>query len=361
VCPAHSSSVLDPISVKQNCRERRESALLDTTVNTVTEFEAKNGTFLTSETKLYTIGRMKSKSLLAKRIDRIDSKLASKMSACGHMVYEYRPICGHPTKSRLFSSRHCRHRICPICARVRSMKLLHHFVPAIKKYVEENHLHPYFVTFTLKNTPALPDPKLLKRLYYNVLRQKFFEDYGLDGWFKNREVVIGKGSRQWHVHDHAFMLFRRPIPLIKSGARAGHAQKSVNQALSDCWRKVTGGVSYIVDIKRFDGNYIELVKYMTKSAAYFNDKELAEFLKWQKNQPSLFRGGSLRGNPKINAAIEESENLDKEDDTRKIVCKTCGETRVMKWLYRWQESIGQYVFYKVVPFDNHNHNQERGP
>lgn len=327
---------------------RRESALLDTTTKRVTVSNAQKLDFEANESKLYSPGRMKKKSDLVKRLVPIDWKMASRMSDCSDEVFYYRPVCGHETKSRIFSSRHCGIRICPVCARKRFLKLQRYFVPALKKYIEENHLYPYLVTTTLKDTLTLPDHKLLKRLYYNLLRHKFFEYYGLDGWYKKQEVVIGKGSGMWHVHDHALMLFKKPIPVIKSGPKAGHAQKAVNQALSDCWRKVTGGVSYIVDIEELDGNYNELIKYLTKSPALFNDRQLAEFIAWQKHQPATSRGGSLRGNAKIKAAIKEAEDLDKVDDPHKIVCETCGETRVEKVYSRWNERLGGFAFHRVM-------------
>lgn len=193
------------------------------------------------------------------------------------------------------------------------------------------------------------------------MRSSFFKKYGLDGWLRGRETIIGRGSGKFHVHDHAVMLFREPIPLIKYGDHAGEAQNAVNQELSDAWRKATGGDSFIVKIKAFDGNYHELIKYITKSTADMTDAQLAEFVTWQKNQPFLFRGGSLRNNPELKAAIKASEDLSKEEDLQKVECPTCGCTETVTVVSNWSYETSTYHFFKVLPSPESLHHFPRGP
>lgn len=313
---------------------------------------------------------------LGVRVSRYDENLGQRLIDCGNIVFRMMPDCEHEQENHIYRSRHCGHRLCFYCCKRRAQKLFFHFKLVLEQYVKKNNYHTYFVTFTKKDTRDLPDPALLKKWYRNLWNSKFWKEpifdldstspyyediykddvkpFILDGWIKSRDVIIGKNSGIWHVHDHAAVIVKNPIPIIQYGFHKGDAQNYVNQALSDEWRRITKNDSYIVKIKKFDGNYFELFKYMTKSTGEMTDAQLAEFVLWQKNQRFLFYGGSLRTNPVLVEALKHADNLDKIEKSEVPSCPECGKPFSIwhygKWNFETHEF--DYLASEHVTFNN---------
>jgi hypothetical protein len=281
---------------------------------------------------------------LGVRVSRYNEHLGQRLIDCGSIVFQMLPDCEHEQEQHVYRARHCGHKLCFYCCKRRAEKLYFHFKPVLEKYVRDHDLHTYFFTFTKKDTRYLPDPALLKKWYRNLWNSKFWEEYGLDGWIKSRDVIIGENSGIWHVHDHAAVIVKNPIPLIRYGFHKDEAQNYVNQALSDEWKRITGNDSYIVKIEKFDGNYFELFKYLTKSTGEMTDAQLGEFVHWQTHQRFLSYGGSLKTNPDLVDALHASDDLDKIDRSEVPICPVCGKPFSI-WHYgKWNFDTCQFDY-----------------
>jgi hypothetical protein len=374
-------------AIRKPRRFTPEGRLLDTiyTYRTITKKEYLNNSNKTAPLQVAVSGRnifpqenglRQAQVNLGVRVSRYDEKLGQRLIDCGTVLFKMRPDCDHEQEHHIYRARHCGHRLCFTCCKRRAEKLFFHFKPVLDDYVKKNNLHTYFFTFTKKDTRYLPDPALLKKWYRNLWNSKFWKEpifdpdpaspyyeevdkddvkpFVLDGWIKSRDVIIGENSGIWHVHDHAMVITENPIPLIRRGKHKGEAQNYVNQALSDEWRRITGNDSYIVKIKKFDGNYFELFKYLTKSTGEMTDAQLAEFVRWQKNQRFLSYGGSLKTNPVLVDALRHADDLDEINKSEIPSCPVCGKPFSI-WDYgKWNFSTGQYdyLFSEKVSFND---------
>jgi hypothetical protein len=329
-----------PLSRLRDCKKRPFYTPISRSLDTITNKVPKDTFSRRNGLRQAVINR-------GKRVFLSDPDLGSRIMDCGRIVYCILPDCEHTMKAKIYLAKHCGSRLCPYCCKRRSEKLVHLFAPVLEKYVQTENLHAYFITFTKRDTLELPDPKLLKGWYRNIFRSSFWNPYGLEGWLKTREVSIGKNSGLWHVHDHALVLLRNIIPpeLFRMGFLK--PLSPVYQALSDAWLKVTGGDSFVINIQKFDGNYYELFKYMTKSTAEMNDTQLAEFVHWQKGQHFFSRGGKLWKNSEIKKAFKESEDLDHVHRDELQRCPVCGAPPTIMKYYQWNFEANCYEYWKL--------------
>jgi hypothetical protein len=213
-----------------------------------------------------------------------------------------------------------------------------------------NGLFASFVTLTLKNTESLPASKDLVRWKKRLLSSNFWQPYGLYGTLGSLEVKIGEGSGLWHVHFHLVCFTERAIPVIETGTEAGKWQVSVNQSLSESWKKANEGNGFIVRGVSFDGNYQEVLKYLTKESETMTDEQLKEFCTWSHRRRFVFLTGGLFANPELKALLKQAEEENIEQVEESHHCPECGCTDYEREDIVWNRSLRSYVLERVSDF-----------
>jgi hypothetical protein len=175
--------------------------------------------------------------------------------------------------------------------------MIRRFTGPLAEYGKGKHAH--FLTVTYVNSEHLPDRKRLAKDFRNLMRRDIWKQYGgIVGGVSKLEVTFNERTRQFHVHIHAVIYTMEPIPTFvdKSGKERWQV-KSVNQAVSDVWRQITGGSSYIVDGRAFDGNCEELMKYITKidELQRMPERQFQELCAWMKGMRTFTTFGGLYG------------------------------------------------------------------
>jgi hypothetical protein len=257
-------------------------------------------------------------------------------------VYWYETDCAHHKHSRIFSVRYCGHRLCPACSKRRSIKDIKHIGGGLSKYSKDNNLFPYLLTLTLKNTPKLPDPKLLAQFRKYFFRLSYLKTIGYVGAYWALETKRGSGSGLWHVHFHIIFFTNAPLPTYFDQSGVEKVDLSIATKITDCWTTATGGLGRVTDFRHFDGNYAEVLKYVSKGLADLPDKEFSELITWMKGV--RFKGfvGSLYRNKELRLAMDAADDIDSEEDLEKIVCPICGCTKTIKKTATWSYRESKY-------------------
>jgi len=260
-----------------------------------------------------------------------------KMDSCGRGYH--RAVCRSCGKAQnVTEAYHCGDRLCPVCASRRSARMSGRWDRAIKAFQAENPSHAYFLTVTFADSEELKPFANYTNPRRMLLRHPWWRQYGLIGSVSAFETKLGKGSGRWHSHFHMVLFTRYPVPLIETGEHAGEFQNTVNQEISDLWRELTGGESYIVKGVQFDGNTKELVKYMSKSPDRLPDEKLLELATWSKGKRFLSTSGKCYNNPVMREAM-----TDGEEEYGLRPCPTCGGTEFELHSYSWSDRHQRYM------------------
>lgn len=289
---------------------------------------------------------------LAGRIGRFDSRRAEVMRSCGQKFSRLVSKCIHKHELAGTGAFYCKDRLCPTCQRKRSNRLIRQLAGPLKAIQDSRQLYSSFVTLTLANTETLPSFSDLSSWKRKLLRDKFWQQFGLFGAVCTLEVKLGEKSGQWHCHFHIVALTEKPVPTIQTGEQIGNWQLSVNQELSEAWLKVNEGAGFIVRGKAFDGNYAEVIKYISKEQNDMSDEQLEEFCKWSKGRRFLSLTGKLYNNRELKEAIRQSEEENKEEATS-CQCPECGCSDFERHDFKYDYRLKSYVLEKVsdVCFD----------
>ena len=289
---------------------------------------------------------------LSRRIADFDERRSERMSNCGRRYTRAVSRCTHKHTVSMKVSNHfdCQDRLCPECARKRSARLVSRLSEPLRQLQTGNGLFASFVTLTLKNTESLPASKDLVRWKKRLLSSSFWQPYGLYGTLGSLEVKIGEGSGLWHVHFHFVAFTRLPVPVIETGSEAGKWQVSVNQELSEAWTKANYGNGFIVRGVSFDGNYQELLKYISKGIEAMTDEQLEQFCTWSHRRRFVFLTGGLFANQELKALLKEAEEERDEEREEAHHCSECGCTDYERQDFVYDRSLRSYVLEKVSDF-----------
>lgn len=289
---------------------------------------------------------------LSRRIALFDERRAERMANCGRRVSRIVSKCEHKHTVSIRGSNHfdCQDRLCPECARKRSARLVSRLSEPLRQIQTANGLYASFVTLTLKNTESLPVSKDLIRWKKKVLKSKFWDAYGLYGTLGSLEVKIGEGSGLWHVHFHLVCFTEKPVPTIETGSEAGKWQVSVNQELSEAWTKANEGNGFIIRGVSFDGNYAEVLKYISKGIEFMSDEHLEEFCKWSHRRRFVFLTGKLFANPELKTLLKQAQEEQDERREEACQCPECGCVDYERQDFRWNRSLDSYVLERVSDF-----------
>lgn len=173
----------------------------------------------------------------------------------------------------------CQCRLCPICAKRRSLKVFAHTSKIMNVILNDYAF--LFLTLTLENciVSDLADTiTLLTKSFDKMFRRKAITKIS-KGWFRALEVTYNKDEDTFHPHLHII------IAVNKSYFKG---KEYLNQEQWTALWKQSLKVDYtpIVNIKRFNKNkniaksVSEAAKYTVKSSDYLikNDKELTDKL-----------------------------------------------------------------------------------
>lgn len=252
--------------------------------------------------------RKRSSVALSSRISSFDDRRANRMSGCcsvvsriavrnkttGQVRYEFQPTIT------------CKDRLCPHCARTRSTKLSNKLSEPLRDIQKLNGLQVSFLTLTFRNTQELRTFDELTRARKKLFKSKFWKEYGLVGSIGTLEVKLGQGSGLWHSHFHIVVFTEKELPTDN-----GKWTIETNQRLADEWYSITGD-SFIIRGVSFDGNYQEILKYISKGTEEMTDGQLQDFCTWSKGRRFLFMTGQLYNNKQLKTLIKQAE--EEEED-----------------------------------------------
>lgn len=211
-----------------------------------------------------------------------------------------------------------KHLLCPLCAIRRGAKALRVYLARVEHLrSQDEKLHPYLVTLTVKNGPDLAErfSHLVHSLRAYHKRRKGARQHGeirkasSSVWSyeltNNRTartpsghvIQLPDGGTGWHPHVHAIWLCHQAPDPFKLSAE---------------WKALTGD-SYIVDVRRLDdadpvAAFCEVFKYALKFSELADPDRLHAYrtLKGKRLQDSF---GDLRG-----LDIEPADSDDLLDD-----------------------------------------------
>lgn len=278
--------------------------------------ESKEG-FRTSDLfkRLQRYGSAKENALLFRRYLASvgEDGLADDLGNCANYATfrEYFTI-GETRLSRICTCK--KHLLCPLCAIRRGAKALRVYKARVDHLrSQDEKLHPYLVTFTVKNGPDLAERfgHLSRSLRaYHKLRHlnRGHEVCKASSavWsyeFTNKRMVrtsngfvieLPDGGTGWHPHAHAVWLCHKAPDAFMLAAE---------------WKALTGD-SYIVDVRRLDDSdpvaaFCEVFKYALKFSDLSDPDRLHAYrtLKGKRLQDSF---GDLRG---LNIEPDDSDEL----------------------------------------------------
>ena len=288
--------------------------------------------------------RKRSSFSLSRKVAEFDPRRGERMRECGMVLH--RDVCkGCGVEKNRVVCR-CMDRFCPQCASKRSGDLADRYAERVNRVMSG--MYGYHLVLTVKNAPNLPDYSAFIALVKRMRRHKFWKRYGgIVGGLYSVEVTKKRGG-MWHPHFHLLIFTPLPLPLLPDG------QWTIvfNQAVSDVWRELTGGESYIVRGERYDGRAIEMVKYLAKPSdvAGLSVDDLKSLCNWTKGKRMVQTFGTLFGK------LDEDE--DEAVEREKCACPECGGTSFERTVLHFDTRHRRYV--AVAVYDVEAVMEERG-
>ena len=248
---------------------------------------------------------------------------------------------------------YCQNRLCPVCARRRSLKYMKLLLPVFEDLLSKGYVIN-FLTLTIKDTEVLN--KGLK-LLNDSWREMTHEDKFLSNLFKklfvgglrNIEVKKGEYSKLWHPHMHILVVkkdYSRDYDYIKSlwehaTSKVAKTKQKVGSVHIEAIKTESGSVykgfksTKLKDGTRVVSNELkqallkavaELVKYITKfNFEDYSNEDINELIYSTKNKRFMNAFGILYN---LQKEIEKDcEDIDEDEETMKEhICKHCGCT-----------------------------------
>lgn len=215
--------------------------------------------------------------------------VADRVGNCGKGAYLWDGRFGHHamvidrrTGRPICALSSCRHRLCPRCAVVRTVKIGARLVRLVSAHFER---HPVFVTLTAGAEGALPVADMADRVLRAVgrLRRSVAWHKAVRGGFFALDFD-GPGGRHVHIHACVDAHWIEHEPLLRAWRRALR-KEGANGAQN-------GGVH--VERARDAGS---VVRYCVKtiSADLFGDEDLPALLWWMNRRHLVQTFGCLHG------------------------------------------------------------------
>lgn len=183
----------------------------------------------------------------------------------------------------------CGNRLCPICARRRQRKYQKYLLKKVKTPKGVKNLR--FITFTGKTCDTLEEAVNDVKKAVKRLKDRHIWKYNIKGGAYSLEVC--KTWEGWDIRTKTFIFAKWyvHVHIVAEG-------KYIDQTeLKEAWREVTGGKSYVVDIRKVYSYYSfvkELSKYPFKpmDAELWTESIKGEFNTFMSNRRLFVKFGS---------------------------------------------------------------------
>lgn len=206
------------------------------------------------------------------------------------------------------ATEHCRIRHCPICARIRMLKMLTKFNERVLPVVQSKYKNSrwIFLTLTVPNCPVSELSKTLEKMnkaWHSFVKRKELKP--VQGWIRSTEVTQEKNRKMYaHPHFHVLMMVR---PDMFTRNYVTHAR------WAEMWKEVMGleetPIVHVQTVKGLEGGMLEVFKtftYSIKVEEINQDPEwFCEYVKQVKKKRFLATGGILK---------ELLKNVESEED-----------------------------------------------
>jgi hypothetical protein len=208
--------------------------------------------------------------------------------------------CHKDGTTSLHSVSSCNDRLCPQCSRARGLRV----GGRIQERAEKIEGTPYFLTLTFRNTHDLKDFEYYANCFKKLRRRRFWsKDLGaklLGGAVAFETTLTDSGD--YHAHLHCLIYLDRPLPVYPVGPRSGEVEKQYCEVIAEQWQAITGD-SFIVDLRAFDGDTRELLKYACKGIETMpntkrHDEMLRRFYDFSRGRRFIQTFGCLYGRVK---------------------------------------------------------------
>ena len=270
--------------------------------------------------------RKKASDALANKVHQFDPRRGQRMRECGAVLH--RDVCKGCGTEKFRLVRRCMDRFCPSCASKRSGELAERYAGRVNKVMTGR--YGYHLVLTVKNTKELPDYTLFIALMKRMRKHEFWERFGgIIGGLYSVEVTKKRGGT-WHPHFHVLMFTREPLPVLPDGQWT----IAFNQAVSDVWRELTGGESYIVRGEQYDGRAVEMVKYLAKPSdvAAMAVDDIEALFRWTRGKRMVQTFGELFG-------VADEEQAERGP----CGCEACGGTSFERTVMHFDRKHRRYV------------------
>ena len=138
---------------------------------------------------------------------------------------------------RLAYANFCKDRMCPSCARRRSLKVFHDLKDVCAALLAERPSARFLMlTLTVPNVPASELEGTIAHIlksWKKLTRKKEF-DRAVIGWFRSLEVTLEKSDRDGYYHPHIHALIAVPAHYFKTSIYLKHSR------WLELWQESTG-------------------------------------------------------------------------------------------------------------------------
>ena len=259
---------------------------------------------------------------IAEKFQPFDPSRAERVAGCCQNIVEIRYASGI---ERIYPEHRCNHKLCPVCANLRSRKLAGRYTEVLEKYKADK--FGYHLVLTLQNSRELPKREEIARAVRNFVRRKYWKQHGgIEGGLYSLETTYNQDTGLWHPHLHLLIFTKYEIPTYwHKVQKRTRWQNSINQAVAEVWEKVTKRVfgigSFIVDGSPFTGRVAEMLKYVTKfekeghkaSLDEMPQEKFQELVEWIAGSRFVSAFGSLYGQI---GEIEEAVDAEMEEEEK---------------------------------------------
>lgn len=239
----------------------------------------------------------------------------------------------------------CKDRLCPQCAKRRSLKILGQLSKVINELNINNCYEYLFCTLTLRNCRKQElDYTLdsLSKAFTKFTKSRFFRRSApFKGCFRSTEITINKDNGTFHPHLHLLIAVNKNYFISKDYI------KTVD--IVDTWRRCLAidynPICYVKKVKNLENVKFEVAKYITKGSDFLisddigKTDELVELLSdvlYNKRFIS-YTGCFFQARKKLKLQdkdIDENINIDE--------IESCNELAYIIKKFRWNFGFSRY-------------------
>lgn len=262
--------------------------------------------------------------------DYIYSSLVNKMSLC--CEYSTKAKCKQCGVEYHNGTSYCNQRLCPVCARRKSIKYMAILMPIFENLVKRNYV--CMLNFTIPDSPNLKENiENLEKSWRYMVNGCRFTRFGFNkliaGGIRKMEVKKGANSKEWHSHYHCLIVktkFCKDFEILKAywknatkyvfGKEGSIDIRTIKLKNSSTITQVQSNESLLIAIA-------ETVKYITKfDFENYTNKDLIDLVNATYKKRFINGFGILSKYQKDFAKADELN----EDEAKEKICRHCNCT-----------------------------------